>query len=409
MALRIEISDTTFVEILSSRPFKFVKRDLVDRYIYDQSSYAIPLTTNLVEFKVTGGSGRTLQVYHNDAVIALLENCSSEEKFYVPIEKGVNEIYVCDYIENTFRSNPIVLNAYNIDVFIWTYMKTLMDHRKEGLQAKQNLYIDDYKVTEDGILYETELEALKDKFGNLFLIFRPEEWDKTTFRNLLKSFINAYCNYPLTPKGFSLITAVFTEEEPVVYEYPKFIVCQCGGRLKLFADSNTWPFKFWWQDAQVHLRNRWYLLVGASGDLEVTTSGNETYVYVDSSKISGVEQTLVVQQSQTLPRSTSDKEVRILGVIVTNGSKIVEIYGSYRVGNGMVLWKKSTKSFGFEVYVTGNEDIDEFEKEQILTALSRISSAHKRGYLYFELSGNEEQDNDSCFNWMRRWGYFGDI
>jgi len=174
--------------------------------------------------------------------------------------------------------------------------------------------------------------------------------------------------------------------------------------------SEDIPFiPFWWGDSEVNLKNKWYLLTGATGELEFTESGNETYVYVDSSEISGSEGRLVVKQSLSLPVNTSTKEIKILGVIVSDGYKISEIYGTYRIDNGMTLWNKADKSFGFDVFITGNEELTEFEKDQILEAVSRISSAHKRGYLFFERSGGEEEDFDSFNNWMRRWEFYGEI
>lgn len=234
--MRLSLSDTKYLSILSNKYFRYLKQDLIDGHIYDTGRFAIPRTSKPLEFRLMECGGKTIQVFCNGAVVAVLPNTAEDPKtFAVSLRPGSNTIFCQDLSQATDRTNRLHFAMYDLDTFLWAYAQEFLDRRHDALQTKQNIYIPDDLVSEDDISYDTTTEALRDHWGNLFSLYKPDDWTKQQFRALLQAFVTAYYNYPLTKKGFSLVTNAITGADCILFEYPHEDTSPIGRRLKVYA------------------------------------------------------------------------------------------------------------------------------------------------------------------------------
>lgn len=234
--MQLSLSDTKFLSILSNKYFRYLKQNLVDGHIYDIGRFAIPRTSKPLEFQLTGCANKTVQVFCNGAVVAVLPNTAEDPKtFAISLRPGSNTIFCQDLNQATDRTNRLHFAMYDLDTFLWAYAQEFLDRRHDALQTKQNIYIPDDLVSEDDISYATTTEALRDHWGNLFSIYKPDDWTKQQFRALLQAFVVAYYNYPLTKKGFSLVISAITGSDCILFEYPHEDTSPIGRRLKVYV------------------------------------------------------------------------------------------------------------------------------------------------------------------------------
>lgn len=125
--------------------FEYVKKSLIDSFIYDTSSAAYPYVddANLYTFRLTSNY-YTVRVLINDIDYMILDGTGDTHShtFNVPVQKGDNVIKITDE-EKKVLYDTFTLSCYNVHFFLAVFADQFKQLRNKLQQGHANIYYAD--------------------------------------------------------------------------------------------------------------------------------------------------------------------------------------------------------------------------------------------------------------------------
>lgn len=193
-----------------------LKKNLVDENTYFKGYSAIGYRDQIIIFTGTAHLNTQLNVYINDNFNStIISESDGSFRFGIKLVLGKNNVKMTYNVSNpTIYSDTIYIQAYNIYTWFKAYAEEFLSEEEQSLQDLQNNYLEDNRVNS----LESEIKALRDNFGELMKVDRPENGTRDQFKELLSSISQAW-DVPTTRKAFNLVSSAFGGQDAILTEY----------------------------------------------------------------------------------------------------------------------------------------------------------------------------------------------
>lgn len=368
----------------TNRYYRHLLEKLRDGNVWDQSPIAIGLSDNEFVFSGTTIPGNlTVEIFHSvnarapSKRLEVVSDGSGNFSFGIRLQRGQNSVF--GKLGDGTVSASRYVNAYNIHDFFEVFGIEFLDQTEptfEQVAANRHLF-----TTEDifgGDPIDPTDEALRDHYGVLTDVLRPEAFTVVQFRQLIQDLFEAY-RLAVVRSGIIKAVNAFVGQDPVITLFDVFNTSfRLGTNLKLIADK-TGPLD---DTLDVIVRKGQYFLNHkiflVKQRLLTLPSSSTSYIYVDETL--DTDGFAEVKQSITFPTGT----FKLLGTVITNLVNIISITGCQRIGNDARIRLRTTKYFRYEVLIPNGISLSSEKKGFLKDTIRSVKPAHTTALVRFD-------------------------